>query len=64
MRCQSDAGLMSALRPFAQGTVYKFRFLALIPASAASGSIHGYAGIRLWDARTGACVVLLVGSRP
>ena len=34
--------------------MYKFRFLALIPALSASSTIRGYAGIRLWNARTGA----------
>ncbi len=38
----------------AQGAVYKFRFLALIPAVSASSTIRGYAGIRLWNARSGA----------
>ena len=34
--------------------MYKFRFLALIPAVLASSTIRGYAGIRLWNARSGA----------
>ena len=60
--CPSDAvvcyvRLMSAMLSSAQGTSYKFRFLALIPASAAGGTINGYAGIRLWTALTGARVV-------
>ena len=37
----------------AQGTVYKFRFLALVPLLSATSTIRGYAGIRLWNARTG-----------
>jgi hypothetical protein len=53
--------LILAVRSSAQGTSYKFRFLALIPASAASGTIHGYAGIRLWNAHTGASAVCDLG---
>ena len=51
-------GNTDAHTAIAQGNIYKFRFLALIPAAAATSTIRGYAGIRLWNARTGVFRVL------